>query len=119
MTPEQLSGYILLVMMSVLACLAAAFVSGHKYDGRGIYYITINAWFRGNKEYLSWLRENKIYHWCILLVFTLCPTILSLIPTFRAGNMIFRPEIMTWINPILWAAHLGCYCWFFKKMSKH
>lgn len=118
MTPEQLSGYILLVMMSVLACLAAAFVSGHKYDGRGIYYITINALFRGNKEYREWLKENTIYHWCILLILTLCPVILSLIPSFRAGNMLVRPDWMVWINPILWAAHLGSYRWFFKKLNK-
>lgn len=118
MSPEQISGYVLLLMMSLLACLSAAFVSGAKYQGRGIYYITINGWFRGNQNYRQWLKENKIYHWCILLIMALVPTILSLAPNFRSGNMILRPEIMTWINPFLWFAHLASYRWFFKKMGK-
>lgn len=117
MTPEQISGYILLVLMSILAILATAFVSGAKYDGRGIYYLTINAWFRGNKEYCEWLRNNSVYHWCILLIGMLCPTILSLAPSFRAGNMIIRPELMIWLNPVLWLAILMSYRWFFKRLK--
>lgn len=117
MTPEQFSGWILLVLMSVLAILATMFVSGPKYDGRGIYFITINAWFRGNKDYCRWLSKNTIYHWCILLVVFLCPLILSLVPSFRAGNMLFRPELLVWINPLLWTAILFSYRWFFNNMK--
>lgn len=117
MTPEQISGYILLVLMSILAILATAFVSGAKHDGRGIYYLTINAWLRGNKSYLKWLKENSVYHWCVVLIAVLCPTILSLAPSFRSGNMIFRPELVIWINPVLWLAILMSYRWFFKRLK--
>lgn len=115
MTPEQISGYILLVLMSILAILATHFVSGKKHDGHGVYYIAVNAIFRGRIDYMEWIRNNTVYYWLSLLVIILCPTVLSLAPSFRTGNMIVRPEIMIWINPILWTAILMSYRWFFKQ----
>lgn len=116
-SPEQFSGWILLLLMSILAVLATAFVSGPKYDGKGIYWLTVNAWFRGNKEYSRWLRDNSVYHWCCVLIAFLCPTVLSLAPSFSDGNMIVRPELMIWINPFLWLAILMSYRWFFKRIK--
>lgn len=117
MTPEQFSGWVLLVLMSVLACISVSFISSARYHGRGIYYLTVNAIFRGNKSYQNWIRNNMVYYWCSLLVICLCPVILSLVPTFRTGNMIFRPELFIWINPVLWTAILFLCRWFFNRMK--
>lgn len=116
MTLEQISGFILLLLMAILALLATFFVSGKKYDGHDVYYLAINAIFRSRKDYRVWIRNNMVYYWCTLLVIVLCPTILSLAPAFRNGNMIVRPELMIWINPILWFAILMSYRWFFKNI---
>lgn len=118
MTPEQISGYVTLVIMVILVFFATIFVSGPKYEGHGIYYLTINGIFRGNKDYCRWLKQNKVYLWCCLLIFFLCPTILSLAPSFRSGNMIVRPEIMTWINPFLWLSLLMSLMWFFNRIKQ-
>lgn len=119
MTAEQMSGWILLALMAILACIATAFVSGKKYDGRGVYYLTVNAWLRGNKDYRQWTKDNVVYYWVILMVAFLCPTILTLAPSFRAGNMILRPEIMVWLNPFLWAAILLAFRWFFNRIKTY
>lgn len=115
----QVSGFILICLMIGIVYLATRFVSEVKYNGKGIYYITINAWFRGNKKYQYWLKENKIYHWCILLIMALCPTILLLIEPFRQNQMFVRPEASIWINIFLWFAVLKTYSWFFKRVGKN
>lgn len=115
----QLSGFILICLMIGIVYLATRFVSEAKYNGKGIYHITINAWFRDNKKYQNWLKENKVYHWCILLIIALCPTILFLIEPFRQNQMFVRPEASIWINIFLWFAVLKTYSWFFKRVGKN
>jgi hypothetical protein len=119
MTAEQISGWVLLLLMSILACVGVAFISGKKYEGRGIYFITINALIRGNKDYLRWIKNNTIYFWVAGMVVVLCPTILTLAPSFRSGNMILRPEIMIWLNPFLWFFMLMALRWFFNKLQTY
>lgn len=118
MTIAQLSGFVLICLMIGIVYLATRFVSEAKFKGRGIYFITINAWFRDHKEYRKWLRDNKVYHWCILLIMALCPTILLLIEPFRQNKMFVRPEASIWINIVLWYAVFKTYNWFFKKLGK-
>jgi len=115
MTAEQFTGYVLLCLMIGLVYLATRFVCDARYKNKGIYYITINAWFRGNKEYRSWLKYHKIYHWCILLIVGLCPTILLLIHPFSEGRMLMRPENSIYVNVLLWTGILLSYRWFFKQ----
>lgn len=117
MTIAQISGFILICLMIGIVYLTTRFVSGVRYEGRGIYFITINAWFRGNECYRDWLRQNTIYHWCILLVMALCPTILLLIEPFRQNKMFVRPEASIFINIALWFAILKTYQWLFKKID--
>jgi len=104
MSFAQMSGYILLVLMILLTFETTKFVSGARFNGRGIYFITVNAWFRGHKGYLNWLRNNRIYHWCILLIIALCPTILLLIRPFSQGHMLIRDELSPYFNVMLWFA---------------
>lgn len=117
MTAEQISGYILICLMMGIVFLATRFVCGVRYNGRGIYFITINAWFRHHEAYREWLRGNKVYHWCILLVIMLCVTILFLIPPFSQGKMLVRPELSIYTNVALWLAILFTYRWFFNKIN--
>lgn len=112
----QLSGYALICLMIGIVYLATRFVSEAEYKGKSIYYITINAWFRGHCEYQDWLRSNKIYHWCILLVIALCPTILLLIEPFSQNKLFIDPETSIYVNLLLWFSVLKTYNWFFKRL---
>lgn len=114
MTIEQISGFILICLMIGIVYMATRFVSSVRVNGRGIYWITVNAWFRHNEFYREWLKDNKVYHWCMLLVIALCPTILFLIPPFSKGNMLVRPELSIYTNVLLWFAIFATYQWFFK-----
>lgn len=117
MNIAQISGFILICLMIGIVYLATKFVSQAKYRGHGIYFLTINAWFRGRSDYQEWLRENKVYHWVILLILALIPTILLLIEPFRQNKMFVRPEASIFINIFLWVAIFKTYSWFFKKLS--
>lgn len=117
MSLAQLSGFILICLMIGIVYLATRFVSEVRFEGRGIYHITVNAWFRHNETYRYWLKHNKVYHWCILLIMALCPTILLLIEPFRQNKMFVRPEASIFINIALWFAVLKTYQWFFNKVK--
>lgn len=119
MTLAQVSGFVLIGLMIGIVYLATRFVSEAKCNGKGIYHVTINAWFRGHETYQDWLRQNKIYHWCILLVIGLCFTILFLIEPFRQNKMFIRPEASIWVNILVWFAVLKTYNWFFKRVGKN
>lgn len=114
MTLEQLSGFILICLMIGIVFMATRFVSSVRLDGRGIYWITVNGWIRGDKRYREWMKDNPVYFWSMLLVASLCPTILFLIPPFSRGNMFVRPELMLYTNVILWSAIFATYRFFFK-----
>ena len=118
MTLPQLLGFILISLMIGIVYYTAKYVSGPKLNGHGIYHITINAWFRNNLLYRKWLRENKDYHWCVLLIIALCPMILLLIEPFRQNRMFIRPESSLYVNIILWTSILFTYRWLFKKLGK-
>jgi len=117
MSLAQFSGFVLICLMIGLVYLATRFVSQVRFNGYGIYHITVNAWFRRNRCYRDWLREHKEYHWCILLIMSLCPTILLLIEPFRQNKMFVRPEASLFINIALWLAIYNTYRWLFKKIS--
>lgn len=117
MTIAQLSGFVLICLMIWLVYLTTRFVSKASYKGRGIYFITINAWFRGNECYKEWLRSNKVYHWCILLIIALCPMILLLIEPFRENKMFIRPEATIFINIVLWFAITMRDKWFYDNIK--
>lgn len=119
MIVPQIVGFIMIVLMIGIVYLATKYVSSARYRGHGIYHITINAWLRGNKGYRNWLRDNKDYHWCILLVLSLCPMILLLIEPFRQNKMFLRPEEALYVNIVLWTSIFFTYKWLFKKLSKH
>lgn len=118
MNIAQISGFILICLMIRLVYLTTRFVSSASYNGNGIYHITINAWFRGNKRYREWLRKNTIYHWCILLVIALCPIIILLIEPFRQNEMVIRPEVTIFFNMALWLAILKRDRWFYDNYSE-
>lgn len=115
----QLLGFVLVCLMIGIVYLATKYVSSARFDGHGIYHITINAWFRGNRKYQDWLSNNKDYHWCILLVISLCPMILLLIEPFRQNRMFIRPEAALYINIALFTAIFFTYKWLFKKLKKY
>jgi len=118
MSIAQVSGFILMCLMIGIVYLATRFVSQAKYKGKGIYFVTINAWFRGHMEYRNWLRSNKIYHWLILLIIALIPTMLMLIVPFSQDRMFIRPEAGIFINTVLWFAILKTYKWFFDRLHR-
>lgn len=118
MIVPQILGFVLICLMIGIVFLTTKYISGPKYKGHGIYHITINAWFRKNKEYIEWLRQNKDYHWCMILVLSLCPMILLLVEPFRQNKMFIRPESALYVNIILWTSILFTYRWLFKKLSK-
>lgn len=115
MSLAQVFGFILLLIMIKMVYDTTRFVSSANFQGRGIYYITINAWFRNNEVFKEWLRQNSIYHWCMLFVIALCPTILLLIPPFRENRMFERPEAIPFIGAILWYASYRMNRFFYKK----
>lgn len=117
MSLEQFSGFILICLMIGIVFMATRFVSSVRHNGKDIYFITINAWFRGHHEYQEWLKNNTVYHWCVLLVMALCPTILFLIKPFSRGHMFVRPEMTLYTNILLWTAIFATYRWFFKATS--
>lgn len=118
MTLAQLSGFVLILIMIRMVYDTTRFVSGVSFMGNGIYHITVNAWFRGNYIYRQWLKNNSIYHWCILFIIALCPTILLLIEPFRENRMFERPEASLVINIILWWASYKMNRWFFRNNRK-
>ncbi len=117
MSLEQFIGYILICLMIGIIYLATRVVSSVRYDDEGIYYITINAWFRDNREYLNWLKENTIYHLLILLVVCLVIIVLCLIPPFSRGQMINRPILALFVSVPLWYIIYQTYRWLFKKLK--
>jgi hypothetical protein len=119
MTLAQLSGFVLICLMIYLIYVTTKFVSGVRFNGRGIYFITINAWFRNNRLYKEWLKDNKGYHYCIVIVVAMCATVLLLIEPFRSNKMFIRPEASLFISALLWWSILKRDQWFFRKISKN
>lgn len=117
MSLEQLIGYVLICLMIGIVYLATRVVSAVKYDNAGIYYLSVNAWLRGHIEYRQWLKDNTVYYWLILLIFSLIVMILCLIPPFSRGQMFNRPEIGLIISVPLWLAIQRTYVWLFKKLK--
>lgn len=115
MSLAQFFGFILLLVMIRMVYDTTRFVSSATFMGRGIYFITVNAWFRNNETYKGWLKNNSIYHWCILFIIALCPTIVLLIEPFRENRMFERPEASVFISIVLWYASYKMNRWFFKN----
>lgn len=118
MNLPQVAGFILICLMIGIVFLGTKFVSQAKYKGHGIYYLTINAFLRGNNDYREWLRNNRVYHWVSLLIISLIPTILLLIEPFSQNRMLIRPEASVFINIILWIAIFKTYKWLFNKIHE-
>lgn len=118
MTAAQILGFILISLMIGIVFLTTRYVSSARYDGRGIYHIIVNAWFRNNAKYRHWLSNNRDYQWCCVLVPALCAMILLLIEPFRENRMLIRPEESLYINIILWVAIFFTYKWLFKKLNR-
>jgi len=118
MNIPQIAGFILICLMIGIVFLGTKFVSKARYKGHGIYYLTINAFFRGQDDYKGWLRENRVYHWVIILIVSLIPTILLLIEPFRQNKMLIRPEASVFINVLLWVSVFKTYRWLFDKINK-
>lgn len=116
MTFEQAIGYILICLMIGIVYLATRVVCSVKHDNEGIYFITINAWFRGHSGYREWLKANTVYHWLILLVISLIAIILGLIPPFKEGDMLNRPFVVMLFSVPAWFAIYKTYKWLFKKL---
>ena len=112
----QITGFILICLMIALIYLTTRFVSDVRFNGKGIYHITVNAWFRGNKMYKEWSKENKGYYYCIAVIIGLTCTILLLIEPFSEKRMIVRPEASLFVSGLLWLAMLKRDQWFFKKI---
>jgi hypothetical protein len=119
MTLAQASGFVLICLMIWLIYATTRFVSQARFNGKGIYFITINAWFRKNKLYQAWLRQNKGYHYCIVVVISLCATVLVLIEPFRHNKMFMRPEETLFISALLWWSILKKDQWLYKKVGKN
>lgn len=118
MTAAQMLGFILISLMIGIVYYTTKYVSSACCDGHGMYYIVVNAWFRRNQRYREWLKHNRDYQWCIVLILALCPMILALIEPFRENKMFIRPEATLYINIALWTAILFTYRWLFKKLGK-
>lgn len=118
MTQAQIFGFVLICLMIGIVYLTTKYVSAVRYRGHGLYYITVNAWFRRNQIYLDWLKENRGYHWCVVLIIALCPMILLLIEPFRENRVFERPEATIYINVVLWIAIFFTYKWLFKKLEQ-
>lgn len=118
MDEPQILGFILICQMIALVFVASKYISTADCNGHGVYHVIINAWFRGNKTYREWLRNNRDYQWSFLLILSLCPMILLLIEPFRQNKMFIRPEASLYINVVLWAALLGSYYSLMKKLGK-
>lgn len=116
MTLEQFVGYILICLMIGIVYLATRVVCSARHDNEGIYYITINAWFRGHVGYREWLKDNTVYHWLILLVICLIAIILGLVEPFSQGRMKQRDLIVLLASPPAWFAIYKTYRWLFKKL---
>lgn len=118
MTSAQILGIVLISFMIGIVFLTTRYVSEANCDGRGIYHVIVNAWFRKNEKYRVWLRQNRDYQWCIFLIFALCAMILLLIEPFKQNKMFIRPESTLWINIALWTSIFFTYRWLFKKLGK-
>lgn len=118
MNEPQILGFILICQMIGLVYVASSYISTANCNGHGIYHVIINAWFRGNKRYREWLKNNRDYQWCFFLILSLCPMILLLIEPFRQNKMFIRPEASLYINVALWGALLGSYYTLTKKRKK-
>ena len=118
MTLFQASGFILICLMIRIVYLATRYVSEVEYDGRGIYYITVNAWFRNNYQYKEWLKNNKVYHWCILFILSLCFIILLLVDSYRRNDLFMVAETSILFNIFLCISILKAQLWFVKRLSK-
>lgn len=117
MNVAQLSGFILICLMISLVYLTTKFVSSVRFRGHGIYFITINAWFRGHKVFKDWLKDNYGYLWCIILIVSLSVTILLLIEPFRHNKMFIRPEASIFVNIFLWVSILYRDKWLYGKVK--
>lgn len=118
MNVAQLSGFVLICLMISLVYITTKFVSGVRFKGHGIYFITINACFRGHKVFRGWLKDNYGYLWCIILIISLSATILLLIEPFRHNKMFIRPEASIFINVFLWVSILYRDKWLYGKIQK-
>lgn len=117
MSLEQIIGYVLISAMIGIVYLATRVVSTIEYRDNGIYHITVNAWFRGNKIYKDWLSDNTIYHWLIVLILCLIVIILCLIPPFSQGKMFNRPILSLIVSVPLWISIYHTYRWLFRKLD--
>lgn len=114
MTIAQLSGLILICLMICLVYLTTRFVAEAHCNGRGVYHIMINAWFRGNKMYKDWIKVNYGYLVCVVVIIGLCSMVLLLIEPFRHNKMFIRPEASIFINVLLWGAIVFRDQWMYK-----
>lgn len=117
MSPNELIGFTLILLMMGIVFLATRFVASARLDGKNIYYITVNAVFRGNKQYQEWIKHNSVYLWCILLIASLCVTVLCLIPEFIQHRVFNKPKVSLIVSVPLWLAIYKTYLWFFKKLD--
>lgn len=118
MNEAQITGFTLICLMIGIVFLTSRYVSTANCKGYGLYHIIINAWFRRNKTYRAWLKENRDYQWCVMLILSLVPMILLLIEPFRQNKMFIRPEASLYINVVLWGSIMATYYWLFKKLGK-
>lgn len=118
MTLTQLFGYVLLIIMVKMVYDSTRFVSTAKFKGKGIYFITINAWFRNKYIYQQWIKENAIYHWCILFIVALCPTILLLIKPFRENMVFDNPDVLILISMLMWYISYRMNRYFYTYIHK-
>ena len=113
----QMSGYILLVLMILLVFETTKYVAGARYNGRGIYYLTVNAWFRCHRIYRKWLWDNFGYYLAMGVIVALIPTILMLVGPFSKGDMLVRPEWSPFINVVLWVFMFLLLRFFYNKQK--
>jgi len=117
MTIMQIFGFLLVVAMMFLVYIVTRFVASAEYEDKGIWHITIRAYFWKDKKYIDWVKENRVYEWSTLLVVCLIVTILSLIPPFSKGVMFVRPELVMVISPILYLSIAMIYRWFAARVN--
>lgn len=116
MTIYEVFGFLMIIGMMALVFVATRFVSGKKYNGKGIWHIVVNAYLRNKSHYKQWLHYNMVYLWSVLLILVLIVTILGLIGSFSHSKMFDRPKLILIVSPIVWLSIYKCYSWFVKKL---
>ena len=115
MTTAQLLGFILICLMITMVYYTTKYVSSVRFRGHCLYFVMVNGYIRRKPVYLEWLKRNKDYTWCVLLILSLCPMILALIEPFRNNKMFIRPEATLYINIFLWVSITLRDKWLYRK----